>query len=755
MLQLALMHATLVRVFFATIGLSMHSQKLSVLFLLATALVSAALNADENREWLDTSLSQSERIDALVAAMTLEEKTSQLLNASPAIERLGVPEYDWWNEALHGVARSGRATVFPQPIGLAATFDDELIFEMASVISDEARAKYVVAQSIGNRSRYSGLTFWTPNVNIFRDPRWGRGMETYGEDPFLTSRLGVAMAKGLQGDNPDYLKSAATAKHYAVHSGPEALRHEFDAKPTPKDLRETYLPAFEALVREAKVETVMGAYNRVNGEPANASKMLLEDILRGEWGFEGHVVSDCWALVDFYEGHKVSANAVEAAALAINSGVDLNCGPTYAELPEAVKQGLVTEATIDVRLKTLLKTRFKLGLFDPLKDNPYNSIPASVINSPENAELAYETAVKSIVMLQNRNGVLPLDKNIRNLYVTGPLASSIDVLTGNYYGVSANYTTILEGIAGAASVGTTLDYKKGILTYFPNSNPMDWTTGDAKKADATIVVLGIDSAYEGEEGEAIASPDMGDRLSLGLPEHQLEFLRKLRADNTRPIVAVVMAGSPVIMDEIVELADAVIFAWYPGQEGGRAVADILFGNRSPSGHLPITFPKSEAQLPDYEDYSMANRTYRYMEDEPMYPFGFGLAYSSVEFSQAKLEGIENGRYAKSGDLTVTVDAKNTGAAEMEEVVQLYLGVPGAGKDQPFYSLKGFKRVSLKPGEKKTLSIVIPQSQLAVFDEAGLARFRDGSYTIYISNAVPSARSLALGASKPLQLKFEM
>jgi len=726
-----------------------------VFFLLITSLVSTTKSAEVSRDWLDTSLTQSERIDALVSVMTLEEKASQLLNDSPAIERLGVPAYDWWNEALHGVARNGKATVFPQAIGLAASFDDTLLFRAATAISDEARAKFMVAQSIGNRSRYSGLTFWTPNVNIFRDPRWGRGMETYGEDPFLTSRMGVAMAKGLQGDHPRYLKTGATAKHYAVHSGPEALRHVFDASPTLKDLRETYLPAFEALVIEAKVETVMGAYNRVYGVPANASKLLLQDILREEWGFEGHVVSDCWALVDFHEHHKVTSDTIESAALAINSGVDLNCGPTYGELVPAVNKGLVTEATIDTRLKTLLKTRFKLGLFDPVQDNPYNRIPASVINSEEHAELAYEAAVKSIVLLQNRNNVLPMDKNIKNVFVTGPFASTTDVLTGNYYGISTRNTTILEGIAQATSMGTTLNYKRGILAYQPNINPMDWTTGNAKSADATIVALGIDSAYEGEEGEAIASPDSGDRLSLGLPEHQLEFLRKLREDNPKPIIAVITAGSPVILDQVAELADAVLFAWYPGQEGGRAVADIIFGNRSPSGHLPVTFPKSEEQLPAYEDYTMVNRTYRYMEEEPMYPFGFGLGYSSVNFAEVKIVGLEQGKYLRSGSLTVMVDVKNTGKVETDEVIQLYLTVPGAGEDQPFHSLKGFERVELKPMETKTVSIVIPEDQLKVFNETGSAQFREGRYTLHIANSVPTARSLALGANKPVRVNFEM
>ncbi len=725
-----------------------------ICFCILWTLSSSLAMAHDSQPWFDTSLPRNERIDALVAAMTLEEKTSQLLNASPPIERLGVPAYDWWNEALHGVARSGKATVFPQPIALAATFDNDLIYDIASAVSDEARAKFVVAQSFGNRARYAGLTFWTPNVNIFRDPRWGRGMETYGEDPFLTSRMGVAMAKGLQGDHPNYLKSAAAAKHFAVHSGPEALRHEFDAVVGQKDLYETYLPAFEALVKEAKVETVMGAYNRVNGAPANASTLLLKDILRDAWGFQGHVVSDCWALLDFHEHHRVTRNAVESAAWAINTGVDLNCGSVYHELPKAVDQGLVTEDVIDIRLKKLLETRFKLGLFDPAEMNPFNAIPASVINSAKHAELAYEAALKSVVMLQNKNSVLPLDKDIRSLYVIGPMATSIQALLGNYYGLSGRYSTFLEGITNAVSVGTTVDYKQGILPYSANVNPIDWTTGEAKNVDATIVVLGLDGAYEGEEGDAIASPNLGDRLSLALPEHQLEFLRKLRKDHSKPIIVVITAGSPVILGEISQLADAILFAWYPGQEGGRAVGDIIFGSHSPSGRLPMTFPHSESQLPAYEDYSMVERTYRYSTQEPMYPFGFGMSYSSVVFSNAKIEGLDGGRYKKSGPLTLTVTVENTGNMATDEVVQAYLSSPNAGRGQPLYSLKGFQRVRLDAGEKKIINIPIPEVSLRVFDDRGKTFFQNGQYVFYIGNASPGKRSRQLGAAFEI-LKFKM
>ena len=481
--------------------------------LLALCVATPALANDQ--PWFDTQLPTQKRIDLLIDAMTLKEKTSQLVNGNVAIERLGLPEYDFWNEALHGVARNGRATVFPQAIGMAATFDQHLLLKAASVISDEARAKFNVSSEIGNRSKYSGLTFWTPNINIFRDPRWGRGQETYGEDPYLTAQMGKAMVNGLQGDHPKYLKTAAAAKHFAVHSGPEALRHEFDAIASPKDMYETYFPAFEALVTEANVETVMAAYNRVNGHPAGGSDFLLNTVLRDKWGFSGHVVSDCWGLADFHQYHKVTANAVESAALAINTGTDLNCGAVYNALPDAVEAGLVDEKTIDKRLSKVLATKFKLGFFDPKDDNPYNNISADVVNSEAHAQVAYEMAVKSIVLLQNKNNILPLDRNIRNLYVTGPFASSSEVLLGNYYGLSGKTTNILDGITANVSVGTTINYKQGILPYQANVNPIDWTTGEAKQmGDVIIAVMGLSGAYEGEEGEAIASPHKGDRLSL-------------------------------------------------------------------------------------------------------------------------------------------------------------------------------------------------------------------------------------------------
>jgi len=440
--------------------------------------------------WNDNSFSIDERINKLMAEMTLKEKISQMLDVCPPIERLGIPEYNWWNESLHGVARNGRATVFPQAIGFGATFDPELIEKVATAISDEARAKYNEAIKINNRSRYAGLTFWSPNVNIFRDARWGRGQETYGEDPFLTSKIGVSFVKGLQGDNPDYIKAAACAKHYAVHSGPEEFRHEFDAVVNKKDLFETYLPAFKALVQEANVEGVMGAYNRTLGEPCCGSPYLLQDILRKDWGFKGYIVSDCGAIQDFHKYHKVTQTPEESAALALNSGTNINCGNVYHTLDSALKQGLITVEMLDKRLKENLKTRFKLGLFDPIGTSPYDNIKADVIDSKEHRQIAREVAQKSIVLLKNENNVLPLKKDTRTMYVVGPNASNEEVLLGNYYGLTSNTQTILDGIVGKVSPGTSINYKSGILPYRNNVNPIDWSTGEAGKADVCIAVMG-------------------------------------------------------------------------------------------------------------------------------------------------------------------------------------------------------------------------------------------------------------------------
>ena len=591
----------------------------------------------------DPALSIEDRIDDLINRLTLEEKAWQMMHNSPAVERLGIPEYNWWNEALHGIGRSGVATVFPQAIGMGATFDKELILEVATAISDEARATHNTAVENGYRRQYSGLTFWTPNINIFRDPRWGRGQETYGEDPYLTAQLGTAFVKGLQGDHPKYLKTAAAAKHYAVHSGPEKLRHEFNAVASQKDLWETYLPAFKALV-DADVETIMCAYNSTNGEPCCANKYLLQEVLRDQWNFDGHVVSDCWALVDFYEGHNIVETPAQAAAIAIKSGVNLNCGSVYPSLVEAVEQGLVSEEEINEQLAVLLKTKFKLGLFDPAEDNPYAGLSAENLDTEEHRALARKVAQKSIVMLKN-NGALPLKNDLSKYFITGPNATSIEVLLGNYHGVNPSLVTILEGVAGAIEPQSQLQYRQGTLLDRPNANPQDWASPNAGNSEATIAVMGISGVLEGEEGESIASETFGDRLDYNIPENQLDYLRKLNeAAGDKPLIAVITGGSPMNLEEVHELADAVLMVWYPGEEGGNAVADVIFGKVSPSGRLPITFPRSLDDLPPYEGYSMNGRTYKYMEAEPMYPFGYGLSYAQFDYSEVRLseKGIRKG-----------------------------------------------------------------------------------------------------------------
>ncbi|MGA9637247.1 glycoside hydrolase family 3 C-terminal domain-containing protein [Flavobacterium sp.] len=696
-------------------------------------------------KWENTSLSNQERIDALVKEMTLEEKVSQMLDISPPIARLGIPEYNWWNEALHGVARNGRATVFPQAIGLGATFDDNLIQRVANAISDEARAKYNEAIKIDNRSRYAGLTFWSPNVNIFRDPRWGRGQETYGEDPYLTSRIGVAFVKGLQGNDPKYMKAAACAKHYAVHSGPEESRHEFNAVVSKKDLFETYLPAFKALVQEANVEGVMGAYNRTLGEACSGSPYLLQEILRKDWGFKGYIVSDCGAIQDFHQFHKITKTPEESAALALINGTNINCGNVYKVLKNALNQGLITQELIDTRLKESLTTRFKLGMFDPIGMNPYDNIKATVVDSEAHRKLALEAAQKSIVLLKNSNNVLPIKKDTRTVYVVGPNASSEEVLLGNYYGVTSSTQTILDGIVGKVSAGTSINYKSGVLPFAKNNNPIDWSTGEAKSADVCIAVMGISGLFEGEEGEAIASDTKGDKKTLSLPQNQIDYLKKLKKGSKKPLVLVLTGGSPIAIPEIHDIADAILFVWYPGEEGGNAVADVLFGDVAPSGKLPITFPKSENQLPAFDDYNMAGRTYKYMTQEPLYPFGFGLSYTSFEYKNLKI----------NKDYSVTAEITNTGKIDSEEVIQLYISSPLAGKEDPIYDLKSFKREFLKAGETKQLTFDLNKISFNQIDKDGKSITRKGIYTVYLGSSLPSQRSLDLGATTYSKINFKL
>ncbi len=710
-----------------------------------------ALSEEKKGTYWDYTLSNEARAEDLLSQMTLEEKVSQLSYNSKAIPRLDIPEYNWWNEALHGVARSGKATVFPQAIGMAASFDSTLIHRVATAISDEARAMYHEAVKKGNRGQYMGLTFWTPNINIFRDARWGRGQETYGEDPWLMGKLGSAFVKGIQGDHPEYLKAAACAKHYVVHSGPEALRHEFNAQASPKDMYETYLPAFKSLV-DAGVEGVMCAYNRTNDLPCCGSKPLLVDILREDWGFDGYIVSDCWALADIHTTHNYTDTPVESAALAINNTVNLNCGDNYPHLTEAVKQGLVEEATIDSALKTLLKIRFRLGQFDPPEMNPYSDISPDVINSQEHRELAREAAQKSMVLLKNQNDLLPLDKDEDFIFVTGPNAADQDLLLGNYSGLSGNMATILEGIVEKTKPGNKIQYRKGALLDRQNINPIDWSTGIAAEADVTVAVMGITPLLEGEEGASIASPHKGDRKDIGLPQNQIDYIKKLKDGHDKPLVVVLTGGSPIAAPEVHEIADAVLFAWYPGEQGGNAVADVLFGDAVPSGKLPITFPKSTNQLPPYEDYNMEGRTYKYMDEEPLYPFGFGLSYTSFGYSDLQLSA---GEIEKGETVEARVTVTNDGDTKAEEVVQLYLTDVKASFRVPDYSLQGIKRVALDPGESQELSFEITPEMMEVVDMAGNAVIELGAYNVTIGGASPGPRSRELGAAEPVEGSFKV
>ena len=690
-----------------------------------------------------------EKAAALVAKMTVEERAGQLRYQAPAIPRLGIPAYNWWNEALHGVARAGKATVFPQAVGLAAAFDEELIHDAAEVISTEGRAKYNAQSALGDRDIFKGLTFWSPNVNIFRDPRWGRGHETYGEDPYLTSRLGTAFVKGLQG-NGEHLRAAACAKHFAVHSGPEGERHCFDARVSKKDMGETYLPAFESLVREAKVEAVMGAYNRVNGDPACAHQYLQEK-LRGEWGFEGHFVSDCWAIKDFFTGHGVCENAVAAAALAINRGCDLNCGDTYHFILEAYEKGLVSEDTVTEAAVRLFTTRYMLGLLD---GSEYDSVPLTKVEAPEHLALSERAALESAVLLKN-NGILPLDKSkLKTVAVIGPNADSRSALLGNYNGYASRYWTVQEGIidyleGSGVRVMTSLGCHLFKDRYEPLSRPGDRyaeAEAVASISDAVILCLGLDWTLEGEEGDASNSYVSGDKADLQLPEPQRKLMEVV-ARTGKPVVLCLLAGSDVDLSFARDRFDAILDLWYPGAQGGKAAAKLIFGDVSPSGKLPVTFYETLEELPDFEDYSMENRTYRYMKRPAQYPFGFGLTYGDVRVTKAELT------YDSEG-LTIRALAENRGSRDTGDVVQVYVKCEDSPLSPPNPSLCGFRRVFLKAGESRTVELSLSPNALTVVDGEG-NRVRDGHrFTLYVGVSQPDEKSRELTGSSPVAITLE-
>lgn len=693
------------------------------------------------------------RARELVGKMTIEECASQLTYNSPAIKRLGIPAYNWWNEALHGVARAGTATSYPQAIGLAAMFDDEFLTEIASSIADEGRAKYNEGAKHEDRDIYKGLTFWSPNVNIFRDPRWGRGHETYGEDPYLTSRLGAAFIKGLQGDG-EYMKGAACAKHFAVHSGPEDIRHEFDAVVSQKDLYETYLPAFEVCVKEAKVEAIMGAYNRTNGEPCCGSHTLLRDILRGEWGFDGHVVSDCWALKDFHMYHGVTATATQSAALAIDAGCDLNCGIIYLYMLQALQEGLITEDHITRAAERLFTTRFKLGLFD---QTDYDEIPYEVIECKEHLEQAIEAARKSMVLLKN-DGILPLDKTkLKTVGVIGPNANSRLAMKANYYGTSSRYITLLEGIQDEVGDEVRVLYAKGCELLKDRTEPLaeayDRTmeaVAVAEHSDVVIMCLGLDETLEGEEMDEGNNCGSGDKKDLELPTVQKELLEKITATG-KPVILCNMAGSAINLGYSQEHNQAILQVWYPGAGGGKAVADILFGKCSPSAKLPVTFYHGVEDLPEFIDYDMKNRTYRYYEGEALYPFGYGLTYADVSCTHGEI--VDSSVTKESFQVKAIV--KNASEVSTDDIVQVYVKNVESKLEVRNHRLCAYQRVHVAAGEEKEVLFTIPMEGLKVYDDYG-AKVLDGSvYQLYVGCAQPDARSEELTGKKVVKVRLEL
>jgi len=851
-----------------------YAYGLVLLVLLLFELPQASTSGQATLPYQNPSLAIDKRVDDLVSRMTLEEKISQMMNGAKGIERLDIPEYEWWNEALHGVARAGYATVFPQAIGLAATWDTDLMHEVADVISTEARAKHHEFLRHNQHARYQGLTFWSPNINIFRDPRWGRGQETYGEDPYLTSRLGVAFVKGLQGDDPRYLKVAATPKHYAVHSGPEPERHSFDARSSERDLRETYLPAFRATIVEGHAASVMCAYNRTDGEPCCANKKLMTDILRGEWGFGGYVVSDCGAIDDISKRHKFVETEGQASALAVKAGTDLTCGREYNSLVKAVKDGLITEAEIDTAVKRLMTARFRLGMFDPPEMVPYARIPFSENDSLAHRSLSLKAAHESIVLLKNAGSVLPLKKDIGTIAVIGPNADAQEVLLGNYNGQPSKSVTPLAGIRSSVSPSTKVLYAPGTpkigvsavpvsasalsvsgpgspkglkgeyfnnkemkgdaalvrtdeqvnfdwlafspapevvpdnfavrwtgkltapesgkyilgaagngglrvlvdgqllveefanrrtktvtkeialeaghtydirFEYYESANPYaaaklvwvppsldkmlrDEALNYAKQADTVVMFLGISPLVEGEEMEVkLEGFRGGDRIDIGLPKQQEELLKAVRAQG-KPVVVVLLNGSALAVNWANDNVPAILDAWYPGEEGGTAIADVLFGDYNPGGRLPVTFYKSVDQLPPFTDYSMQGRTYRYFKGEALYPFGFGLSYTRFKYDHVKLSAA---KIMAGDELAITAEVHNTGSRAGDEVVQLYVTDLAASVPVPIRSLAGVKRVFLKPGETRTVSFTLSRERMSIIDDNGKRVIEPGEFLVSI------------------------
>lgn len=715
--------------------------KKNFLFLLLSSIFIFSCQEKYKYAFQNPDLTPEERAKDLVSRLTLEEKVAQMLNDAPAIDSLGIPSYNWWNECLHGIGRTKyKVTVFPQAIGMAAGWDKQAMKTMAEYTSDEGRAVYNLASAKGDRSIYHGLTYWTPNINIFRDPRWGRGQETYGEDPYLTAMLGMNFVEGLQGNDPKYLKAAACAKHYAVHSGPEWNRHSFDVSVSTYDLWDTYLPAFKDLVVDAQVAGVMCAYNRYDGEPCCSSEKLLVDILRNDWKFNGYVTSDCGAIDDFINHHKTHPTPASAAADAVIHGTDVECGRNiYVKLVEAVNEGLITEEQINVSVQKLFEIRFRLGMFDPIEMVPFSKIDSSALEKDVHKAHALKMAQQSIVLLKNENNVLPLKKEIKKIAVLGPNADDKKVLLGNYSGTPSKIISVLDGIKEKLGDGVEIYYEP-VMTWTKEKTPMKTVVDKVKDADVILFVGGISPEIEGEE-MPVDEPGFykGDRTTTVLPKVQTDFMKMLKATG-KPVVFVMMSGSSMAMEWEAANIPAILATWYAGQSGGTAIADILFGDYNPSGRLPVTFYAKDSDLGDYEDYDMTNRTYRYFKGEPLYPFGHGLSYSKFDYEWVSQPSKS---YAKDAIINCNVKVKNVGEYAGDEVSQVYIQYPQNGERLPLKELRTFERLSIEKGNASEFNISVSIRDLQKWnEEKNTFEVPTGTYGIFIGGSSDNAKITA-------------
>lgn len=711
-------------------------RKLAKSLFVGAAMLATMVSAQTPLPYKNSQLPIDVRVNDLVSRMTLKEKVSLMMYNAPQIDRLEIPAYNWWNECLHGIARSEeKTTVFPQPIGLAATFNPKELQKSAEMISDEGRAVYNLSVKKGNTAkRYTGLTFWTPNINIFRDPRWGRGHETYGEDPLLTAEMGIAMTKGLQGNDPNYLKLSACAKHFAVHSGPEPLRHEFNATADEHDLYDTYLPAFYRLIKEANVSGVMCAYNSFKGQPCCGSNLFLRKILLHDWKFNGYITSDCWAISDFIYGHKTHKDSISASSDAVLHGTDLECGNVYRSLTEAVEAGMITEDQIDISLKKLLKIQFRLGMFDPQDKVPYSKIGAEVLESKPHQQQALKMARQSMVLLKNEKQLLPLSSKIKKIALLGPNANNGTTQLGNYNGIPSKNTTLLDALRAEKGIEVVYDSISDFITLHPGIDLQHYAE-KYKDVDLIIYAGGISALLEGEEGDTgnVEGFYGGDRTTINLPAVQTQVMQMLQKSG-KPMIFICMSGSAIAFNWESQHIPAIIQAWYGGQATGTALADILFGRYNPSGKLPITFYRSDSDLPAIEDYSMKNRTYRYFNGDVLYPFGYGLSFTKFKFKKLNVP-----QEVRIGDtISISAEVVNTGKSAGEEVVQLYLSHKDIAPEAPNSQLVGFQKVMLQPGERKIVHFKLSPRNLAYVDETGGVNTMPGKIKVYIGNVCPNA-----------------